>query len=151
MDDADSGLREYDVRYPSTVATTKGSGCDRGGTATDGFGDGCLFTSSFSMGVASYPGGMGVDAAGNMIYTDLDRGLRVFYVSDGTNFAAGTPGYIAGQRMKNAILVNVASYTGWTTVDAPPTGFNYMLAGGGATAIGSSTRRLWICVVFYFG
>ena len=125
--------------YPSTVATTKGSGCNGGGTATDGFGDGCLFTSSFSMGVASYPGGMGVDAAGNMIYTDLDRGLRVFYVSDGTNFAAGTPGYIAGQRMKNAILVNVASYTGWTTVTAPPTGFNYMLAGGGATAIGSST------------
>jgi sugar lactone lactonase YvrE len=125
--------------YPSTAATTKGAGCNGGGTATDGFGDGCLFTSSFSMGVSGYPTGMGVDAAGNMIYTDLDRGLRVFYVSDGTNFAAGTPGYIAGQRMKNAILVNVAGYTGWTSVTAPPTGFNYMLAGGGATAIGSTT------------
>jgi hypothetical protein len=125
--------------YPSTSATTKGNSCNGGGTATDGFGDGCLFTSSFSMGQSGYPSGMGADAAGNMVYTDNYRGLRVFYVSDGTNFAAGTPGYIAGQKMKAAIIANVIGYTGWTSVTAPPTGFNYMLAGGGGTAIGSST------------
>jgi hypothetical protein len=120
--------------YPSTIATTKGSSCNGGGTATDTYGDGCLFTSSYGMGVSSYPTGMGVDAAGNMIYTDLNRGLRVFYVSDGTNFASGTAGYIAGQRMKNVIVTNNSTY-----VTTPVTGFNYMLAGGGSTAIGSST------------
>ena len=90
-------------------------------------------------GLLAYQAGIGVDAAGNMIYTDNARGLRVFYVSDGSNFAAGTLGYIAGQKMKAAIIVNIKGYTGWTSVTAPPTGFNYMLAGGGATAIGTST------------
>ncbi len=131
--------------YPGAVASTKGSACSSSGTATDGFGDGCLFTSSFSMGVTGYPTGMGVDAAGNMIYTDLNRGLRVFYVSDGTNFAAGTAGRIAGQKMMNAIIANIIGYTGWNTVNSttnpPPTGYNYMLAGtaSGGTAIGTST------------
>jgi len=125
--------------YPSTTATVKGNSCNGGGTATDTYGDGCLFTSSVGMGVSGYPTGMGVDAAGNMIYTDLNRGLRVFYVSDGTNFAAGTAGYIAGQRMKNAIITNGSSY-----VTTPVTGFNYILAGGllsggGGTAISTST------------
>ncbi|MGA2352483.1 MAG: pectinesterase family protein [Terracidiphilus sp.] len=122
-----------------TTTTTKGTGCNGGGTATDAFGDGCLFTSAEQGGLLAYQAGIGVDAAGNMVYTDNTRGLRVFYVSDGTNFAAGTPGYIAGQKMKNAIIANIKGYAGWTTVTAPPTGFNYMLAGGGATAIGSAT------------
>ena len=123
------------------AATTKGSttGCNGGGTATDAFGDGCLFNSAQLGGLLAYQAGIGVDAAGNMIYTDNTRGLRVFYVSDGTNFAVGTPGYIAGQKMKAAIIANIIGYTGWTTVTAPPTGFNYMLAGGGATAISGST------------
>jgi hypothetical protein len=121
------------------AATTKGSACNGGGTATDAFGDGCLFTSAQLGGLLAYQAGIGVDAAGNMVYTDNTRGLRVFYVSDGTNFAAGTPGYIAGQKMKNAIIANIIGYTGWTTVATPPTGFNYMLAGGGATAISGST------------
>ena len=121
------------------AATTKGSACNGGGTATDAFGDGCLFNSAEVGGLLAYQAGIGVDAAGNMIYTDNARGLRVFYVSDGSNFAAGTLGYIAGQKMKAAIIVNIKGYTGWTSVTAPPTGFNYMLAGGGATAIGTST------------
>jgi polygalacturonase/pectin methylesterase-like acyl-CoA thioesterase len=120
--------------YPSTSATTPGGSCNGGGTATDGYGDGCLFTSSYGMGVTGYPTGMGVDAAGNMIYTDLNRGLRVFFVSDGSNFAAGTTGYIAGQRMKNAIVVNGLNY-----VTTSVAGFNYMLAGNGGTAIGTTT------------
>jgi hypothetical protein len=120
-------------------ATTGGTGCNGGGTATDAFGDGCLFTSAETGGLLAFQAGIGVDAAGNMVFTDNTRGLRVFYVSDGTNFAAGTPGYIAGQKMKAAIIANIKSYTGWTSVTAPPTGFNYMLAGGGATAIGSAT------------
>jgi hypothetical protein len=123
------------------AATTKGltTGCYGGGTATDTFGDGCLFTSAEVGGLLAYQAGIGVDAAGNMVYTDNARGLRVFYVSDGTNFASGTPGYIAGQKMKAAIIANIKGYTGWTSVTAPPTGFNYMLAGGGGTAIGTAT------------
>jgi hypothetical protein len=123
------------------AATTQGltTGCNGGGTATDAFGDGCLFNSAEVGGLLAYQAGIGVDAAGNMVYTDNTRGLRVFYVSDGTNFTAGTPGYIAGQKMKAAIIANIKGYIGWTSVTAPPTGFNYMLAGGGATAIGSAT------------
>ncbi|MGO9317431.1 MAG: pectinesterase family protein, partial [Terracidiphilus sp.] len=121
------------------AATTKGSSCTGGGTATDTFGDGCLFNSAEVGGLLAYQAGIGVDAAGNMVFTDNTRGLRVFYVSDGTNFAAGTPGYIAGQKMKAAIIANIKGYTGWTSVTAPPTGFNYMLAGGGSTAIGTAT------------
>jgi sugar lactone lactonase YvrE len=121
-------------------ATTPGSSCNGGGTATDAFGDGCLFTSAEVGGLLAYQAGLGVDAAGNMVYADNNsRGLRVFYVSDGTNFAAGTPGYVAGQKMKNAIIQNIKGYSGWTAVTAPPTGFNYMLAGGGSTAISGTT------------
>ena len=129
----------YTIVGLNASTTSKGSSCNGGGTATDAFGDGCLFTSAETGGLLAFQAGIGVDAAGNMVFTDQTRGLRVFYVSDGTNFAAGTPGYIAGQKMKAAIIANIKGYTGWTTVTAPPTGFNYMLAGGGGTAIGTAT------------
>jgi pectin methylesterase-like acyl-CoA thioesterase len=123
----------------STNQTAAGSqtNCNGGGTATDAWGDGCLFTSSYIAGSTSYSQGIGVDAAGNMIFTDAGRGLRVFYVSDGTNFAnTGSAGYIAGQAMKNAITVNNSGYTGWS--GSPVTGFMYMLAGGGSTGISAT-------------
>jgi len=95
----------------------------------DTYGDGCPFqfssvSSAFSS--TAYQIGLAVDAAGNMVFTDPTHGLRVFFVSDGTNFAAGTAGYIAGQAMKNAIFVNNTTIT-------PTLGYIYMLAGGGST------------------
>ena len=122
--------------------TTKGSACTTAisgwvtaGTATDAYGDGCLFTSSVQPSSTGYASAVVVDAAGNMIYMDETRGLRVFYVSDGTNFTTGTTGYKAGQAMKNAIYLNNKSYAGFTV--AIP-GYTYILAGTGATAISTT-------------
>jgi hypothetical protein len=126
----------------STTDNSKGNACATAisgwvtaGTATDTYGDGCLFTSSVEPGSTSYASGVVVDAAGNMLYTDPGRGLRVLFVSDGTNFSTGTAGYIAGQAMKNAIYVNNSSFSGFTS--AVP-GYVYMLAGGGTTAISAT-------------
>ena len=126
----------------STSDNSKGAACataiagwSTAGTGTDTYGDGCLFTSSAEPGSTSYAAGVVVDAAGNMLYTDPARGLRVLFVSDGTNFASGTAGYIAGQAMKNAIYVNNKNFTGFA---AAVPGYIYMLAGGGSTAISAT-------------
>jgi pectin methylesterase-like acyl-CoA thioesterase len=102
----------------------------------DVYGDGCPFQFS-SLNLSSSGAdqiALVTDAAGNLIFVDAGHGLRVFYVSDGTNFASGTAGYIAGQAMKNAIHVNNSTIT-------PTFGYIYMLAGGGATAL-SATPHL---------
>lgn len=126
----------------STSDNSKGAACataiagwSTAGTATDAYGDGCLFTASAEPGSTSYASGVVVDAAGNMLYADPTRGLRVLFVSDGTNFSEGTAGYIAGQAMKNAIYVNNESFSGFYS--AVP-GYIYMLAGGGTTSISAT-------------
>jgi sugar lactone lactonase YvrE len=132
----------YTVADGNSNASVSGSACttaiggwSTAGTASDIYGDGCLFTSSEDPGSTSYASGVVVDAAGNMLYTDPGRGLRVLFVSDGTNFPAGTAGYIAGQAMKNAIYVNNRNFSGFTS--AVP-GYIYLLAGGGGTGISAT-------------
>jgi hypothetical protein len=140
------------VNTPGT-AQTKGAACSipyvqnsvtvgtytSTANALDTYGDGCPFQFSSvyenTTGTSAYQIGLAVDAAGNMVFTDPTHGLRVFYVSDGTNFAAGTAGYIAGQAMKNAIKVNNSTIT-------PTLGYIYMLAGGGTTNTLSATPHL---------
>jgi sugar lactone lactonase YvrE len=120
---------------PATTApTVKGNTCSEttnsvlySGTALDTFGDGCPFDfSSLSSSSSSNVQGVAMDAAGNLIFTDPGRGLRVLYVS-----ASGT----AGAAMRNAIIANNAGVT-------PQTGFVYMLAGGGTTGGVSTTPNL---------
>ncbi|MGA9672033.1 MAG: hypothetical protein WBQ94_22670, partial [Terracidiphilus sp.] len=131
----------YTVAGITTTATTAGSSTHCNGNAgdptpeaTDGFGDGCLFTSSSVFASTSNTQGVGVDAAGNMIFTDAGHGLlRVLFVS-----GAGP----AGTAMAHAIEVNNAGY-GY--VGNPQPGFVYMLAGAGAgsgTGSVSATPRL---------
>ncbi|MGA7340986.1 MAG: Ig-like domain repeat protein [Terracidiphilus sp.] len=124
----------YTVAGVTTAATTKGSTCNGGGTATDTFGDGCLFTSASVSSSTSDAQGVGVDAAGNMVFTDAGNGLlRVLFLS-----SSGA----AGAAMAHAIAVNNAGYG---FVGAPQSGFIYMLAGAGAgsgTGSVSTTPRL---------
>jgi sugar lactone lactonase YvrE len=128
----------YTIANTATTATTansqshcNGNSSFSGPYAMDTHGDGCLFTSASVNSSSTGTQGVAVDAAGNVIFTDAGNGLlRVFYVSDGTNFAAGTAGYKAGQAMKNAITVNNSSYAAWSHTSGSPTiGFVYMLAG----------------------
>ena len=120
----------YTLAGISTAATTKGSACAGSGTATDAFGDGCLFTAARVFASTSDAQGVGVDAAGNMIFTDAGNGLlRVLFVN-----GAGA----AGAAMTNAIEVNNAGMTPST----PQPGFIYSLAGGGSTGGVSGTPAL---------
>ncbi len=143
----------YTIANTATTATTAGSQTHCSGNtsnsapyATDTHGDGCLFTSASVNSSSSDTQGVTVDAAGNVIFTDAGNGLlRVFYVSNGSNFASGTSGYIAGQAMQNAVTVNNSSYTGWSNANSPTAGFVYMLAGAGSgsgTGSVSTTPRL---------
>jgi sugar lactone lactonase YvrE len=131
----------YTVAGITTTATTSGSSTHCNGNssdptpeATDGFGDGCLFTSSSVDASTSDSQGVGVDSAGNMIFTDAGHGLlRVLFVS-----GAGP----AGAAMAHAIEVNNAGYG---FVGTPQPGFVYMLAGAGSgsgTGSVSTTPRL---------
>ena len=131
----------YTVAGITTTATTAGSSTHCNGNssdlapeATDGFGDGCLFTSGSVDASTSDSQGVGVDAAGNMIFTDAGHGLlRVLFVS-----GAGP----AGAAMAHAIEVNNAGYG---FVGTPQLGFVYMLAGAGSgsgTGSVSTTPRL---------
>lgn len=121
----------YTVAGGST-ATTSGS-CAGGGTATDSFGDGCLFTAANVTGSTSDVQGVGVDAAGNMIFTDAEHGLlRVLFVN-----GAGS----AGAAMVHAIEVNNASTVNIS--NPPQPGFVYSLAGAASSGSGvSSTPAL---------
>ncbi len=120
----------YTVAGASTTATTKGLGCAGGGTATDSDGDGCLFTAATVFASTSDAQGVGVDAAGNMIFTDAGHGLlRVLFVS-----GAGS----AGAAMESAIEVNNVGMSPAT----PQLGFVYSLAGGGTTGGVSTTPAL---------
>jgi polygalacturonase/sugar lactone lactonase YvrE len=120
----------YTVAGASATATTKGSACAGGGIAIDSDGDGCLFTAATVFASASDAQGVGVDAAGNMIFTDAGRGLlRVLFVS-GTG--------AAGAAMVSAIEVN----NGGMNPSTPQTGFVYSLAGGGTTGGVSATPAL---------
>src|SRR5580658_9002579 len=120
----------YTVAGASTTATTKGSSCAGSGIATDAEGDGCLFTAATVFASSSDAQGVGVDAAGNMVFTDAGRGLlRVLFVS-----GAGP----AGAAMVNAIEVNNAGMN----PASPQPGFVYSLAGGGTTGGVSATPAL---------
>jgi polygalacturonase len=120
----------YTVAGVTTTAATKGASCAGGGTATDKEGDGCLFTAASVNSSTSDAQGVGIDAAGNMIFTDAGNGLlRVLFVS-----GAGT----AGAAMTNAIEVNNAGMSPST----PQPGFIYSLAGGGSTGGISATPTL---------
>lgn len=124
----------YTLAGLTSTTTTKSATCAGGGTATDAYGDGCLFTAASVNSSTSDAQGVGVDAAGNVVFTDAGNGLlRVLFV-DG----AGT----AGAAMANAIAVN----NGGVTAQA---GFVYSLAGGGLTggvstapALGNSRTAL---------
>jgi sugar lactone lactonase YvrE len=140
----------YTIANTGTTATTANSQTHCNGNtsnpspfATDTHGDGCLFTSASVNSSTSGTQGVAVDAAGNVIFTDAGNGLlRVFYVSNGSNFPGGTAGFVAGQAMQNAINVNNDGYSNWIS---PTTGFVYMLAGAGsgsATGSVSTTPRL---------
>jgi polygalacturonase/sugar lactone lactonase YvrE len=120
----------YTVAGISTTATSKGSSCAGGGVAIDADGDGCLFTAATVFASTSDAQGVGVDAAGNMIFSDAGHGLlRALFVS-----GAGT----AGAAMVNAIEVNNVGMNPAT----PQTGFVYSLAGGGTTGGISATPAL---------
>lgn len=120
----------YTVAGASTTATTKGASCAGGGTAIDSDGDGCLFTAATVFANTGDAQGVGVDAAGNMIFTDAGHGLlRVLFVN-----GAGQ----AGAAMANAIEANNA---GMSPSTAQP-GFVYSLAGGGGTGGVSTTPAL---------
>ena len=122
----------YTVAGLTTTATTKGASCAGNGTATDTFGDGCLFTAVGVSSSASSAQGVGVDGAGNMVFTDAGDGLlRVLFVN-GTG-AAGTA-------MVNAIEANNSSTV--NTSNPPQPGFVYSLAGGGTTGGVSTTPTL---------
>jgi polygalacturonase/sugar lactone lactonase YvrE len=120
----------YTAAGATTGATTAGASCSGGGTATDADGDGCLFTAASVFASTSDAQGVGVDAAGNMIFTDAGHGLlRVLFVS-----GAGP----AGAAMVNAIEVNNPAMNPST----PQPGFVYALAGGGSTGGVSATPQL---------
>jgi Glycosyl hydrolases family 28/Bacterial Ig-like domain (group 3) len=120
----------YSVASTSATAPAKGASCAGGGTSTDAFGDGCLFTVAKVNSSTSDAQGVGVDAAGNMIFTDAGNGLlRVLFVS-----GAGA----AGAAMTDAIEVNNVGMSPST----PQPGFVYALAGGGATGGVSATPQL---------
>ena len=120
----------YTVAGITATATTKGGSCNGGGTATDAFGDGCLFTNSSVFASTSDTQGVAVDAAGNLIFTDAGNGrLRVLFVN-----GSGA----AGAAMTNAIEVNNAGMSPST----PQLGFEYSLAGGGTTGGISTTPAL---------
>ena len=120
----------YTIAGLSKTETTKSASCSGGGTATDTFGDGCLFTAASVSGSSSGAQGIGVDGAGNVIFTDAGNGLlRVLFVS-----GAGA----AGAAMTNAIEVNNAGMSPAT----PQPGFVYSLAGGGTTGGVSTTPAL---------
>jgi len=120
----------YSVAGASTAATTKGSSCAGGGITTDSYGDGCLFTAATVFASTSDAQGVGVDAVGNMIFTDSGHGLlRVLFVS-----GAGA----AGAAMVNAIEVNNEGMNR----SSPQSGFVYSLAGGGTTGGVSATPAL---------
>jgi sugar lactone lactonase YvrE len=127
----------YSIAASSASATTKGASCAGGGTATDTFGDGCLFTAAKVNSSSSDAQGVGVDAVGNVLFTDAGDGLlRVLFVS-GTGAAGAT--------MTNAIEVNNSGMSPAT----PQAGFVYSLAGGGTTggisaapALGNSRTAL---------
>jgi hypothetical protein len=111
------------------TATTVGQSCSvttstvtYSGTATDTLGNGCPFEFSSVLASSGYTSGVAADAAGNMLFTDPTHGLRVLFVS-----SAGP----AGAAMSHAIVANNAGVT-------PQPGFIYMLAGGGATALGAA-------------
>jgi polygalacturonase len=89
-----------------------------------------LFTAATVFASSSDAQGVGVDAAGNMIFTDAGHGLlRVLFVS-----GAGA----AGSAMVNAIEVNNAG----TNPPSPQPGFVYSLAGAGSTGGVSVTPAL---------
>ncbi len=120
----------YTVAGGSSTATAKGSACAGGGIATDSDGDGCLFTAATVFASASDAQGVGVDGAGNMIFTDAGHGLlRVLFVS-----GAG----VAGAAMLNAIEVNNEGMT----PSSPQPGFVYSLAGSGTNGGVSATPAL---------
>ena len=120
----------YTVAGITTAATTKGAACAGAGLATDAVGDGCLFTAANVNGSTSDVQGVGVDGAGNVVFTDAVHGLlRVLFVS-GTG--------AAGAAMTNAIEVNNAGMNPAT----PQPGFVYSLAGGGSTGGVSTTPAL---------
>ena len=120
----------YTVAGLAAAAPAKGASCAGGGTAIDAVGDGCLFTAASVNSSTSDAQGVGVDAAGNMIFTDAGNGLlRVLFVS-----GAGA----AGTAMTNAIEVNNAGMS----PSAPQPGFIYSLAGGGSTGGVSATPTL---------
>ncbi len=120
----------YTVAGASTASTTLGGSCAGGGTATDGDGDGCLFTAATVFASTSDAQAVGVDAAGNMIFSDAGRGLlRVLFVN-----ATGA----AGAAMANAIELNNPAMNPAT----PQTGFVYSLAGAGTTGGISATPAL---------
>ena len=111
----------YTVAGGSTAATTNGASCAGGGIATDSDGDGCLFTAATVFASSSDAQGVGVDAAGNMIFSDAGHGLlRVLFVN-----GSGA----AGEAMMNAIEVNNQGMNS----SSPQPGFVYSLAGGGTT------------------
>ncbi|MGB8844077.1 MAG: Ig-like domain repeat protein, partial [Terracidiphilus sp.] len=117
----------YTIANTATAQTTKGSSCNGGVTATDKYGDGCLFTSASLNSSSTGTQGMGVDGAGNLVFTDAGNGLlRVLFVS-----STGT----AGAAMVNAIEANNSGVT-------PQAGFVYALAGGGSTSGVSTTAAL---------
>jgi polygalacturonase/sugar lactone lactonase YvrE len=120
----------YTVAGIGSTATAKGASCAGGGIATDTDGDGCLFTAATVFASSSDAQGVGVDAAGNMVFTDAGHGLlRVLFVS-----GAG----VAGTAMANAIEVNNVGMNPST----PQPGFVYSLAGGGSTGGVSATPAL---------
>ena len=103
-------------------------------TALDSRGDGCPYWDSsvdYKSG-AAFMIALGVDASGNLVFTDPGSGtltyggLRVFYVNGSDT---------AGTLMKNAILLNN------TSLSAPQVGYIYALAGGGGMA-GTSTTAV---------
>ncbi|HKF47480.1 MAG TPA: Ig-like domain repeat protein [Terracidiphilus sp.] len=120
----------YTLAGLTKTQATKNNSCAGGGTAIDSFGDGCLFTAVSVNSSTSDAQAVGVDAAGNVVFTDAGNGLlRVLFVS-----GAGA----AGAAMVNAIEVNNAGMS----PAAPQPGFVYSLAGGGTTGGVSTTPAL---------
>ena len=126
----------YTIATGSNALTPSASGASCGasnasGTTLDAFGDGCLFTyTTLSEGSTSYVQGVAVDAAGNAIYTDPSHGVRVLFVSDGTDAGLPTLAVAAGARMKAVLALE--------GVSAPVRGYTYMLAGNGSSTIGTT-------------
>ena len=124
----------YTIANSATAATTIGSCTSGSGASTDTYGDGCLFTNASVAANTSYVQGMATDAAGNLIFTDQGRGVRVLYVSDGTDTGLSSTAAAAGARMKAVLALN--------GITSPVRGYTYMLVYSTGTTTISSTPTL---------